>query len=147
MNSIIDSMCLNQDEAAMRIRARPLPAPSKGFAPRRSERPLTENKEFRLSSQARHERAEIEFMERIGRQEAILSMNSISARSWRAWLERRNSLFSVRGRSLRRGAKPLEGAGSGRARILIAASSWFKYIESIPNAAGSLLATWERVIY
>ncbi|CAN0437440.1 unnamed protein product, partial [Ascophyllum nodosum] len=26
------------DEAAMRIRARPLPAPSKGFAPRRSER-------------------------------------------------------------------------------------------------------------
>ncbi|CAN0444784.1 unnamed protein product, partial [Ascophyllum nodosum] len=40
---------------------------------------------------------------------SILSMNSISARSWRAWLERRNSLFSVRGRSLRRGAKSLEG--------------------------------------
>ena len=65
----IDSMCLNQDEAAMRIRARPLPAPSKGFAPRRSERPLTETKEFRLTSQARHERAEMEFMERVSREE------------------------------------------------------------------------------
>ena len=64
----IDSMCLNQDEAAMKIRARPLPAPSKGFAPRRSERPLTETK-FRLSSQARHERAEFEFMGRINRDE------------------------------------------------------------------------------
>ena len=49
----------------------------------------------------------------------------------RSWLKRRNTLVSVGGRSLRRGAKPLEGAGSGRARILIAASSWFKHIESI----------------
>ncbi|CAN0311427.1 unnamed protein product, partial [Ascophyllum nodosum] len=40
-----------------------------GFVPRRSERPLTETKEFRLTSQARHERAELEFMERVSREE------------------------------------------------------------------------------
>ncbi|CAN0276343.1 unnamed protein product [Ascophyllum nodosum] len=54
-----------KDEAATRVRARPLPPPSRGFVPQRSKRPRTETKEFRLSSQARHELAALEFRKKI----------------------------------------------------------------------------------
>ena len=60
-----DSTCSNQAEAATRVRARPLPPPSRGFVPQRSKRPRTETKEFRLSSQARHELAALEFRKKI----------------------------------------------------------------------------------
>ena len=59
----------NQEEAAAKVRARPLPAPSQGFFPQPSERPLTETAEFVLSSQTRHERAAQEFRDRVRMEE------------------------------------------------------------------------------
>ena len=56
-----DLTCSNQDEAAIRVQARPMPPCSRGFVPQRSNRPRKETKEFRLSSQARHELEAQEF--------------------------------------------------------------------------------------
>ncbi|CAN0068889.1 unnamed protein product [Scytosiphon promiscuus] len=58
-----------QEQRLARVRARPLPAPSNGFCPQPSDRPLTETREFSLSSQARHEKAEHEFRERVRQEE------------------------------------------------------------------------------
>ncbi|CAM9391935.1 unnamed protein product [Laminaria digitata] len=58
-----------KEEAAAKVRARPLPAPSQGFFPQPSERPLTETAEFCLSSQTRHERAAQEFKDRVRMEE------------------------------------------------------------------------------
>lgn len=58
-----------QEEAAARVRARPLPPPTQGFYPQPSDRPLTETSEFVLSSQARHERAAQEFRDRVRKEE------------------------------------------------------------------------------
>lgn len=58
-----------QEDAAARVRARPLPSRSQGFYPRPSDRPLTETTEFQLSSQARHERAAQEFRDRVRKEE------------------------------------------------------------------------------
>lgn len=58
-----------QEQRLARVRARPLPAPTNGFCPQPSDRPLTETKEFSLSSQARHEKAEQEFRERVRQEE------------------------------------------------------------------------------
>lgn len=51
------------------MRARPLPSPTRGFVPQRSSKPLTETEDFHLSSEARHERAEREFQEKIRQEE------------------------------------------------------------------------------
>lgn len=58
-----------QEEKASKVRARPLPPPSMGFVPTRSERPPTETSEFVLPGQARHERATLEFRERVRQEE------------------------------------------------------------------------------
>lgn len=62
-------VCGTQEDAAARVRARPLPAPSHGFCPQPSDRPLTETSEFCLSSQARHEKAAQEFQDRVRKEE------------------------------------------------------------------------------
>lgn len=62
-------LCGTQEDAAARVRARPLPAPSNGFCPQPSDRPLTETSEFCLSSQARHEKAAQEFQDRVRKEE------------------------------------------------------------------------------
>ncbi|CAM9551549.1 unnamed protein product [Ectocarpus sp. 4 AP-2014] len=58
-----------QEDVAARVRARPLPAPSNGFCPQPSDRPLTETSEFCLTSQARHEKAAQEFQDRVRKEE------------------------------------------------------------------------------
>lgn len=47
------------------MRARPMPSQSTVFVLAPSNRPLTETSEFNLPGQARHERAAIEFRERV----------------------------------------------------------------------------------
>lgn len=58
-----------QEEAAQKVRARPAPTPSMGFVPAPCARPLTDTREFAFSSQARHERAQQQFRDRVRREE------------------------------------------------------------------------------
>lgn len=69
MTQIVGSLGTFQEEAACKVRARPMPPASTGFVPAPSERPLTETVEFRLAGQARHERAALEFQERVRQEE------------------------------------------------------------------------------
>lgn len=73
-------ICVCQEEAATRVRARPLPSHTQDFIPQRSSKPLTETENFHLSSEARHERAEREFQEKIRREEEEARLAS------RVWL-------------------------------------------------------------